>query len=64
MKKNRLDALVSMRDMSVRDPPPRGQHPALRKIYFDPLLSEKASKYTAILFKCQLLSDVTIQSQP
>ena len=29
----RLDALVSMRDMRcARDPPPRGQHPAGRKI--------------------------------
>ena len=62
----RLDALVSMHDTSVRarDPPPRGQHPAGRKIYFDPLLSENASKFTAIFFKCQLLSDVTTQSQP
>ena len=56
----RLDALVSMRDMS--DPPPRGQHPAGRKIYFDPLFSENASKITVIFFKCQLLSDVTTQS--
>ena len=31
----RLDALVSMRDMSeARDPPPRGQHPAGRKNIF------------------------------
>ena len=66
MKKNiRLDALVSMRDMSVhaRDPLPRGQHPS-RKIYFDPLFSENASKNTAIFCKCQILSDVTTQSQP
>ena len=56
----RLDALVSMRDMSVRArPPPRGQHPAARKIYFVPLVSEIAGKNTAIFFKCQLLSDVT-----
>ena len=61
----RLDALVSMRDMSVcARSPPRGQHPAGRKIYFDPLFSENASKNTAIFFKCQLLSDVTTQSQP
>ena len=62
----RLHALVSMRDVSVRarDPPPRGQHSAGRKIYFDPLFSENASKYTASFFKCQLLSDVTTQSQP
>ena len=48
----------------ARDPPPRGQHPAGRKIYFDPLFSENASKNTAIYFKCQILSDVTTQSQP
>ena len=61
----RLDTLVSMRDMSVRARS-RGQHPAGRKIYlfFDPLFSENASKNTAIFFKCQLLSDVTTQSQP
>ena len=61
----RLDALVSMRDISVRArPPPRDQHPAGRIIYFDPLFSENASKNTAIFFKCQLLSDATTQSQP
>ena len=39
-------------DMSVcvRDPPPRGQHPVWRKIYFDPMFSENASKNTAIFF--------------
>ena len=47
----------------ARDPTPRGQHPPGRKIYFDPLFSENASKNTAIFFKCQLLSDVTTQSQ-
>ena len=57
----RLDALVSMRSMNVRT---RGQHPAGRKIYFDPLFIENASKNTATFFKCQLLSDVTTQSQP
>ena len=35
----------------MRDPPPRSQHPAGRKIYFDPLFSENASKITAIFFK-------------
>ena len=59
----RLDALVSMRDMSARAPS-LGQHPAGKKIYFDPLFSENASKNTAIFFKCQLLSDVTTQSKP
>ena len=58
----RLDALVSMND--AYDSPPRGQHLAGRKIYFDPLFSENASKNTAIFFKCQILSDVTTQSQP
>ena len=48
----------------ARDSPPRGQHPAWRKIHFGPLFSENASKNTAILFKCQLLTDVTTQSQP
>ena len=61
----RLDALNSMCGMNgARDPPPRGQHPAGRKIYFDPLFTVNASKNTAIFFKCQLLSDVTTQSQP
>ena len=61
----RLDALISMRDMSVRaQSPPCSQHPARRKIYFDPLFSENASKTTAIFFKCQILLDVTTQSQP
>ena len=62
----RLDALVSMCDMidaCTRDPPPCGQHSAGRKIYFDQLFNENASKNTAIFFKCQLLSDVTTQSQ-
>ena len=45
----RLDVLISMRDMSVRArSPPRGQHSAGRKIYFDPLFSENAGKNTAI----------------
>ena len=44
-KKIRLDALVSMRGMNVRArSPPRGQHPAGRKIYFDPLFIENVSK--------------------
>ena len=30
----------------MRDPPPRGKHPVGRKIYFDPLFSENASKNT------------------
>ena len=61
----RLDDLVFMRGMNVRArSPPRGQHPAGRKIYFVPLFIENASKNTAIFFKCQLLSDVIIQSQP
>ena len=36
--------------MKNNDPPPRGQHPAGRKIYSDPLFSENASKNTAIFF--------------
>ena len=61
----RLDALSSMRDMSyARDPPPRGQHLAGRKIYIDPLFSENASKITTFFFKCHHLSDVTTQRQP
>ena len=61
----RLDALVSMRDMSLcAQSPPRGHHPAWRKIHFDPLLSGNASKNTAIFFKGQLLSDVITQSEP
>ena len=48
----------------ARDAPPRGQHSAGRKIYFDPLFSKNAGKNTAIFLKCQLLSDVTTQSQP
>ena len=64
-KKIRLDALVSMRDMSGRARSPATWSAFCgRKIYFDPLFSEYASKNTAIFFKCQLLSDVTTQSQP
>ena len=36
---------------------PRGQHPAGRKIFFDPLFSENVSKNTAFFFKCLILSD-------
>ena len=48
----------------MRDPPPHGQHPAGKKINFDPLFNENASKNTTIFLKVQLLSDVTTQSQP
>ena len=41
----RLDALVSIRDMSVRgDPPPRGQHPAGRKIILTHCLVKMRAK--------------------
>ena len=41
----RLDTLVAMLDMDVRArSPPRGQHHVERKIYFDPLFGENASK--------------------
>ena len=61
----RLDAFVSMRDMSVRARSPATWSASCwEKNIFDPLLSENASKNTAIFFKCQLLSDVTTQSQP
>ena len=63
-EKNRLDALVSMRDMSVRARSPATWSASCwEKIYFDPLFSGNASKNTAIFFECQLLSDVTTQSQ-
>ena len=63
-KSIKLDARVPCVTWAcVRDPPPRSQHPAGRKIYFDPLFSENSSTNTAIFFKCQLLSDVTTQSQ-
>ena len=61
---NSLDALVAMRDMGVRTrSPTRGQHPVGRKIYFDPLFSENASKNVAFTFNCLILSDVITQSQ-
>ena len=57
----RLDVLISMRDMSVR-----ARSPATWSAfcYFDPLFSKNAGKNTAIFLNCQLLSDVTTQSQP
>ena len=59
----RLDAVIAIRDMDERArPPPRGQHPVGRKIYFDPLFSENARKNT-VFFKCLILSDVITQSQ-
>ena len=65
-KYEKLDALVSMRDISVRARSPATWSASCweKKTYFDPLFSENASKNTAISFKCQLLSDITIQSQP
>ena len=45
------------------DPPPCGQPPGGRKIYFDPLSSENASKNSVIIFQCQLSSEVTTQRQ-
>ena len=60
----RLDAIVAMRDMDVcARSPRRGQHPVGRKLYFDPLFSENASKNNAFIFKCLILSDVITQSQ-
>ena len=59
----RLDALVEMRDMNVRARCPATRSASYwEKIYFDPLFSENASKNTAFLFKCLILSDVTTQS--
>ena len=44
----RLDTLVAICDMDVHvRSPPRGKHPVGRKIYFDPLVIENASKNTA-----------------
>ena len=60
----RLGAFVAMRDMScAHDPPPRGQLPVEKKIYFVPLFRENASENTAFFFKCLILLDVTTQSQ-
>ena len=60
----KLDALVAMRDMDVHARSlPRGQHPVGRKMYFDPLFRENASKNMAFFFKCLILLDVITQNQ-